>query len=53
MQDERSDASGAKRQWADAIASVIAFESTGQADEVLDHAVATTASWRGSTLGGL
>jgi pyruvate dehydrogenase E1 component len=39
MQDERSDASVAKREWADAIASVIAFEGTGQADEVLGAAV--------------
>jgi pyruvate dehydrogenase E1 component len=39
MQDESGDASVANREWADAIASVIAFEGTGQADEVLGAAV--------------
>ena len=40
MQDDREPGSAEAREWIDAISSVIAFEGTGRADDLL-----TAAAW--------
>src|SRR5262245_27219993 len=41
MQDERVDETSETREWTEAISSVIAFEGTERADQLLGHAVET------------